>query len=52
MHPTAGAQCRNVHSKEWRDIGPSWGIARTTYNDLSPAWTSSTEFRVAALARD
>lgn len=42
-----GAQCRNLRSSVWRDIGKSWGIASATYDELGEAWTSTTEFRKA-----
>jgi len=45
-----GAQCRNVHSSLWRDVGPTWGIAGASYDQLTAAWTSATEFRVTAPA--
>lgn len=45
--PLLGAQCRNLHSKEWRDIRPSWGIAGDSFDQLGDSWTSTTEFRVA-----
>jgi len=44
--PLVNAQCRNKHSKTWRDITPTWGIAKACYDDLSEAWTDGTEFRV------
>lgn len=48
--PLLGAQCRNVHSKEWRNIGPSWGIASASYDQVADAWAGATEFRVASSA--
>lgn len=53
-HPLRGqplgpmaAQCRNLHSKEWRDLA-RWHIARCAYDDLGEAWTATSEFRVRA----
>lgn len=45
--PLLGAQCRNLLCKEWRDIGPSWAIAKASFDQLGEAWTCTTEFRRA-----
>ena len=42
------AQCRNRHSKEWRDVA-RWRIASCAFDDLGEAWTTTSEFRVRAL---
>jgi hypothetical protein len=41
------AQCRNRHSKEWRDVA-RWRIASCAFDDLGEAWTTTSEFRVRA----
>ena len=43
----ANAECRNKLSKEWRQIA-RWRIATCCYDDLGPAWTDTSEFRVPA----
>lgn len=43
--PLAGAQVRNRNSKLWRDITPSWAIAKNCYDQLGFAWTKTNEFR-------
>lgn len=45
-----GAQCRNLHSKEWRLISKNWGIAESCFDQLGDAWTHTTEFRRASNA--
>ena len=49
--PLQGAQCRNLHSKEWRDIRGSWAIAGASFDQLGDSWTSTTEFRRAPNVR-
>lgn len=41
------AQCRNRHSKEWREVA-RWRIASCAFDDLGEAWTTTSEFRVRA----
>jgi hypothetical protein len=41
------AQCRNRHSKEWRDVA-RWRIASCAFDGLGEAWTTTGEFRVRA----
>lgn len=31
----------------WKQVTPKYAIARKTYNDLSPAWTDTSEWRIA-----
>lgn len=45
VRPLLGAQCRNLQSKEWRNIGPSWGIAGVSFDELGQSWKDTTEFR-------
>lgn len=45
-----GAECRNKHGKEWRNVA-RWRIAANTYDDLGPSWTDTSEFRVRAVPR-
>jgi hypothetical protein len=42
-----GAECRNMHSKEWRDVA-RWRIASCAFDDLGESWTVTSEFRVRA----
>lgn len=42
-----GSQCRNLLSKEWRTIQPSWAISKVCFDQLGDAWLSTSEFRVA-----
>jgi hypothetical protein len=46
----ANAECRNKLGKEWRKIA-RWCIAAHCYDELGPAWTETSEFRVPAEAR-
>lgn len=41
----AGAQLHNRAGKGWRDIPPSWAIAKSCYDQLGDAWTDTNDFR-------
>ena len=42
--PLVGAFYHAAGGKFSREVFPSYGIAKKTYNDLGPAWTDSEEF--------
>jgi hypothetical protein len=42
-----GAEVGTRGMTNWRKIGPHWGIGKSTYNDLGPSWTETSQFRVA-----
>jgi hypothetical protein len=42
--PLEGAFYHATDGKFSREVFPSYGIAKKTYNDLGPAWTGSEEF--------
>lgn len=41
-----GAQNRWVGGGSWKTVLPHWVISQNTYNDLGPAWTDYTDWRV------
>lgn len=45
LRPLLGAKIRNLQSKAWRTIEPSWGIAQKCYDDLSGPWLEYNEFQ-------
>lgn len=42
--PLVGCLYRWKHAKSWREVKPTFGIARVTYNDLGDAWTANDVF--------
>jgi len=39
------AECRNNHSKVWRDV-TNWFLSIHSYNDLAPLWSEYSEWRI------
>ena len=42
--PLQGAFYHATNGKFSREVFPTYGIAKKTYNDLGPAWTDGEEF--------
>lgn len=39
-----GAECRNKHSAQWREVR-RWAIGAATFDELSGCWIECNEFR-------
>lgn len=51
-HPLRNQQLIKIHAERrfrgetrWRPIAPNYGIAKKTFNDLSPSWTDTAVWR-------
>lgn len=33
-----------MKGKDWREVKPTFGIAKNTYNELGPSWTDASVF--------
>ena len=40
-----GAYYKSHEDKGWREVFPSFGIAKNTFNELSPVWTTWDTFK-------
>ncbi len=40
-----GAIYKGIREKTWREVLPSFGIAKITYNDLGETWTDGMEWK-------
>lgn len=44
--PLLDAECRTLTGNQWREITNDWRISVVSFEQLGPAWTRTSEFRV------